>query len=117
MGRPRPPLLPFGSSRGLAHVTAAAVAELGNLSGDAGRGRVHSRGSQSEARVVEKEKNKDSADRRQWGERDGQVWPAPWCGSGQAVSETLGLKLQTPGGTASSLASDVPVVKELQLLT
>lgn len=61
MGRPRPPLLPFGSSGGLAHVTAAAVAELGNLSGDAGRGRVHSRGSQSEARVVEKEKKTRTA--------------------------------------------------------
>lgn len=45
------------------------------------------------------------------------MWPAPWCGSGQAVSEALGLKLETPGGAASSLASNVPVVKELQLLT
>lgn len=59
VGRPRPPLLPFGSSAGRAHVTAAAVAELGNWSGDAGRGRVHSRGSQSKARVVKKKKKKN----------------------------------------------------------
>ena len=52
--RLHPFLLPFGSPAGLAHVTAAAVAELGNRSGDAGRRRVHSRGSRSEARVVKK---------------------------------------------------------------
>lgn len=34
--RPHPFPLPFGSPAGLAHVTAAAVAELGNWSGDAG---------------------------------------------------------------------------------
>lgn len=44
-GTAPPTPLRVGSSARLVHVTAAAVAELGNWSGDARRGRVYSRGS------------------------------------------------------------------------